>query len=167
MAALQYVGIQSLIKRGQPKTWRISRWTFFVQRDILLTETVITKSTRKESAARSIGDFGPGMNGWQNEIQVKITLDARSITKKNLPDRGYDAGPWTWFCSSFLIRTPDIQEAQQGHLDGRLAIRWDSIILDQERTAADSQRLGGYRAGRFSWDVELDDTAAARRHGHL
>jgi hypothetical protein len=79
MAALQYVGIQSLIKRGQPKTWRISRWTFFVQRDILLTETVITKSTRKESAARSIGDFGPGMNGWQNEIQVKITLDARSI----------------------------------------------------------------------------------------
>jgi hypothetical protein len=29
---------------------------------------------------------------------------------------------------------PDIQEAQQGHLDGRLAIRRDSI-LDQERTA--------------------------------
>ena len=67
----------------------------------------------------------------------------------------------------FFNSHPDIQEAQQGHLDGRLAIRSDSIILDQERTAADSQRLGGYRAGRFSWDVELDDTAAARRHGHL
>ena len=44
--------------------------------------TTQSKSTRKESGARSIGNVGPEMNGWQDEIQVKITLDARSITKK-------------------------------------------------------------------------------------
>ncbi len=45
-------------------------------------ETNQSKSTRKESAARSIGNAGPGMNGWQNKIEVKIMLDARSVTKK-------------------------------------------------------------------------------------
>ncbi len=44
--------------------------------------TVGSKSTRKESAARSIGHVGPDMNGWENEFQVKITLDARTITKR-------------------------------------------------------------------------------------
>jgi hypothetical protein len=44
--------------------------------------TVGSKSTRKESAARSIGHAGPDMNGWENEFQVKITLDARTITKR-------------------------------------------------------------------------------------
>ena len=41
-----------------------------------------SKSTRKESGARSIGHAGPDMNGWENEFQVKITLDARTITKR-------------------------------------------------------------------------------------
>ena len=41
-----------------------------------------SKSTRKESGARSIGHAGPDMNGWQDVCQVKITLDARRITKK-------------------------------------------------------------------------------------
>ena len=44
--------------------------------------TVGSKSTRKESAARSIGHAGPDMKGWENEFQVKITLDARTVTKR-------------------------------------------------------------------------------------
>ena len=40
------------------------------------------KNTRRESGARLIGFAGPGMHGWQDERTVKITLDARSITKK-------------------------------------------------------------------------------------
>jgi hypothetical protein len=44
--------------------------------------TTTAKSKRAESAARSIGNSGPGMNAWQNEVHVKITLDARSITKR-------------------------------------------------------------------------------------
>jgi hypothetical protein len=46
--------------------------------------TVGSKSTLKELAARSIGNAGPDIKGWENEFQVKITLE-------NLPDRGYDA----------------------------------------------------------------------------
>jgi len=44
--------------------------------------TVGSKSTLKESAARSIGHAGPDMKGWENEFQVKITLDARTVTKR-------------------------------------------------------------------------------------
>ena len=44
--------------------------------------TTQSTSTRKESGARSIGHAGPEMNGWQDEIDVKITMDARRITKK-------------------------------------------------------------------------------------
>ena len=44
--------------------------------------TVGSKSTLKESAARSIGNAGPDIKGWENKYQVKITLDARTITKR-------------------------------------------------------------------------------------
>jgi hypothetical protein len=44
--------------------------------------TVGSKSTLKELAARSIGNAGPDIKGWENEFQVKITLDARTITKR-------------------------------------------------------------------------------------
>ena len=40
------------------------------------------KNTKDESGGRVIGYSGPGMYGWQDERTVKITLDARSITKK-------------------------------------------------------------------------------------
>jgi hypothetical protein len=44
--------------------------------------TVGSKSTLKELAARSIGNAGPDIKGWENGFQVKITLDARTITKR-------------------------------------------------------------------------------------
>ena len=40
------------------------------------------KKQKFESDARTIGFSGPGMHGWQDKWTVKITLDARSITKK-------------------------------------------------------------------------------------
>jgi hypothetical protein len=40
------------------------------------------KMKKHESGGRAIGFSGPGMHGWQNKWTVKITLDARSITKK-------------------------------------------------------------------------------------
>ena len=114
-------------------------------------QTQQTKSTRKESAARSIGDFGPGMNGWQNEIQVKITLDARSIAKKKPYQTEVMMLDMVLF--KFFNSHPDIQEAQQGHLDGRLAIRRDSI-LDQARTAKDLEdiALDVFRPARYPPD---------------
>ena len=40
------------------------------------------KKQKFESGARTIGFSGSGMHGWQDKWTVKITLDARSITKK-------------------------------------------------------------------------------------
>ena len=40
------------------------------------------KKKKHESGGRVIGFSGPGMHGWQDKWTVKITLDARSITKK-------------------------------------------------------------------------------------
>ena len=40
------------------------------------------KNKKDESGGRVIGYSGPGMHGWQDKRTVKITLDARSITKK-------------------------------------------------------------------------------------
>ena len=40
------------------------------------------KKQKYESGARAIGFSGPGKHGWQDKWTVKITLDARSITKK-------------------------------------------------------------------------------------
>ena len=40
------------------------------------------KNKKHESGGRVIGLSGPGMHGWQDKWTVKITLDARSITKK-------------------------------------------------------------------------------------
>ena len=40
------------------------------------------KNRKHESGGRAIGFSGPGMHGWQDKWTVKITLDARSITKK-------------------------------------------------------------------------------------
>ena len=40
------------------------------------------KKQKHESGARAIGFSGPGKHGWQDKWTVKITLDARSITKK-------------------------------------------------------------------------------------
>jgi hypothetical protein len=40
------------------------------------------KKKKYESGGRVIGFSGPGMHGWQDKWTVKITLDARSITKK-------------------------------------------------------------------------------------
>ncbi len=77
---------------------KISRWkfefgtrsrhgtlNFLIEMELVRMQqraTVGSKSTRKESAARSIGHAGPDMKGWENEFQVKITLDARTITKR-------------------------------------------------------------------------------------
>ena len=43
--------------------------------------TTTAKSKCEELASRSIGNSGPGMNAWK-KVHVKITLDARSITKR-------------------------------------------------------------------------------------
>jgi hypothetical protein len=40
------------------------------------------KNKKHESGGRAVGFSGPGMHGWQDKWTVKITLDARSITKK-------------------------------------------------------------------------------------
>jgi hypothetical protein len=40
------------------------------------------KKTRSDSGGRLIGLSGPGMFGWQSKVRCKITLDARTITKK-------------------------------------------------------------------------------------
>jgi hypothetical protein len=77
-------------------------------------------------------------------------------------DRGYDAGHGL---SRKFNSHPDILEAQQGHLDGRLAIRRDSI-LNQGRTAKDLEDIA-LDVLRGTENSELDDTAASRRHGHL
>ncbi len=45
-------------------------------------EMPIDKRRKSESGARSVGNSGPGCNAWQEEFYVKITLDARLITKK-------------------------------------------------------------------------------------
>ena len=40
------------------------------------------RTTREEAGGRSLGHSGPGMHAWQDTIYVKITLDARRITKR-------------------------------------------------------------------------------------
>lgn len=50
--------------------------------DIFQENATQFTSTRNESGARSIGHARLEMNGWQDEIDVKITFDARAITKK-------------------------------------------------------------------------------------
>ena len=40
------------------------------------------KTTREEAGGRSLGHSGPGMHAWQDTVYVKITLDARRITKR-------------------------------------------------------------------------------------
>ena len=47
-----------------------------------LQMTSVRNASRLESGARLIGHSGPGMHGWQDDYQVKFTLDARSITKR-------------------------------------------------------------------------------------
>ena len=47
-----------------------------------LMQMATAKATRSDSGGRLLGHSGPGMLGWQDLFNVKITLDARTITKK-------------------------------------------------------------------------------------
>ena len=47
-----------------------------------MMQMTTVKATRFESGGRVLGHCGPGMHGWQDLFNVKITLDARTITKK-------------------------------------------------------------------------------------
>ena len=62
--------------------WFVSP-TAAVELDLLRQMQMATvKKTRNASGARLIGFSGPGMHGWQPKVRCKITLDARTITKK-------------------------------------------------------------------------------------
>jgi hypothetical protein len=78
--------VEDLVLRQTEDGWFVSMRAL-IEMELLRMQQRVTnqsngRSTRKESAARSIGHVGPGMNGWQDKIEVKITLDARSVTKK-------------------------------------------------------------------------------------
>jgi len=47
-----------------------------------MMQMTTVKATRFESAGRLLGLCGPGMRGWQDLVNVKITVDARTITKR-------------------------------------------------------------------------------------
>jgi hypothetical protein len=45
-------------------------------------EMVSAKNTRYESGGRLVGHIGPGMHGWQDVVNCKISLDGRTVTGK-------------------------------------------------------------------------------------
>ena len=73
---------EDLVLTATEDGWFVSP-TAVIELDLLRRmEMASVKNTRFESGGRLIGNSGPGMHGWQDERIVKITLDARSITKK-------------------------------------------------------------------------------------
>ena len=45
-------------------------------------EMVTAKNTRFESGGRLVGHVGPGMHGWQDEVNTKNSLDGCTVTRK-------------------------------------------------------------------------------------
>jgi hypothetical protein len=78
-------------------------------------ETVTTYSTRKESASRSIGDFGPGINGWQiTEFQVKITL-TKTTSQTDLMMHIFKRGEEFWFPADMAAQCAIFGHGCAGH----------------------------------------------------
>jgi hypothetical protein len=73
---------EDLVLTGTRDGWFVSP-TAVLELDLARRmEMVNAKNTRFESGGRLVGHIGPGMHGWQDVVNSKISLDCRTVTRK-------------------------------------------------------------------------------------